>query len=156
LNFTRFAVAVSLMCVIILNLTGCSGGTTRSGAAADVRTGDLVGVYEGMESVTLARSDDGAVLESQTNRVALTVERDGTLSYSASNGAVGEAQITKNGTFRMRADARTQFGSVCSAGMLILVGEISSDRGITARHASKNLVCNGREHTISGSLSAER
>jgi len=105
---TRFCLAAYIL-VLMLGLAACGGGTVSSGAAADIDTGDIAGVYRGIETLTLSE-DDGAVIDRQENVVDITVGSDGTLNYANNNGSRGEAFITKDRRFTMRADARTHFG----------------------------------------------
>lgn len=137
-------------------LISCGGGITRSGGSADISTGDVAGVYTGEETLTLARSGDGAVLDTAANGVSLTVSGDGTLRLSSSSGSSGRAQITRNRTFRMRADARTHFPASCSSGTVLLEGRIDPEGSISGSYRSQNLVCNGAHRELTGDLKANR
>lgn len=137
-------------------LISCGGGITSSGGSADTSTGDVAGVYTGEETLRLARSGDGAVLDTAANRVNLTVSGDGTLRLSSSGGSSGRAQITRNRTFRMRADARTHFPASCSGGTVLLEGRIDPEGGITGSYWSQDLVCDGADHELTGELKANR
>lgn len=135
-------------------LISCSGGITSSGGSADTSSGDVAGVYTGQERLTLARSEDGVALDTDTNRVNITISRDGTVLISSSGGTSGEAQLTRNHSFRMRADARTHFAGSCSGGLVLLEGRIDMNGGITGAYRSRALVCGGVAHELTGALSA--
>lgn len=137
-------------------LVSCGGGITSSSGSADTSTGDVAGVYTGEETLRLARSGDGAVLDTAANRVNLTVSGDGTLHLSSSTGSSGQAQITRNRTFRMRADTRTHFPASCSSGTVLLEGRIDPEGGISGSYRSQNLVCDDAHHELTGELKANR
>ena len=67
----------------------------------------------------------------------------------------GQAQITQGRTFRLRADARTQFNGVCSAGKIIIQGAVTTDV-VTASYSSEGLMCNAQVFRVEGELSAQR
>jgi len=141
--------------VLTLGLAACGGGTVSSGAAADIDTADIAGVYRGTEMLALRRDGDGAVVDRQENVVEITIDSEGTLLYTNDNGSRGEAFITNDSGFAMRADARTHFGGACSTGTLVLSGQVG-DNTVSGRYSSRGLTCDGRTLTLSGRLTAGR
>lgn len=137
-------------------LISCSGGMTSSGGSADTSTDDVAGVYTGQEHLTLARSEDGLALDTAADRVNITIGRDGTVAISSSGGTSGEAQLTRNRSFQMRADARTHFEGSCSGGLVLLEGRIDKNGSITGAYQSRALVCGGVAHELTGTLAAGR
>lgn len=146
----------ALMLVSTLSLAACGGGTVSSGAAADTETADLAGVYRGTETLTLTSSVDDSVMDQRNNVVDITIGSDGTLRYANDHGSRGEAFITNDGEFSMRADARTHFDGECSAGTLVLSGRLDNEGTVNARYSSRELVCGGRALELSGRLTASR
>lgn len=135
-------------------LISCSGGMTSSGGSADASTGDVAGVYAGQECLTLVRSEDGVTLDTAANKVNITISRDGAVRMSSSGGTSGEARLTRNHSFQMRADARTHFTGSCSGGLVLLEGRINENGGITGAYQSRALLCGGVAHELTGSLAA--
>ncbi|MDZ7839514.1 MAG: hypothetical protein U5R46_01655 [Gammaproteobacteria bacterium] len=138
------------------SLISCSGGITSSGGSADTSTGDVAGVYTGQEHLTLVRREDGVALDTATNRVNITVSGDGTVRISSSSGTSGDAQLTRHRSFRMSADARTHFTGSCSGGFVLLEGRINMNDGITGEYRSRELICGGVAHDLTGTMSASR
>lgn len=145
-----------MVAILVVLVTSCGGGMTSSGAAADTGTGDIAGIYSGDERVSLIRERDEVIVDRLANPVSITVSGDGKLTLTSGNGTRGEAQITNNRTFRLRADARTHFSGACSAGTVILQGRINAVIGITGRYRSENLACAGEAHVLKGDLGADR
>ncbi len=162
MNNTYNKITLFLGCFLVLIsllLTGCGSGASDSDSSENAISADdaavLVGVYQGSEAVRLIRSVDKAVVDNNNNEVSVSVNRSGQLSLSSSGGNQGQAQITQGKTFRLRADARTQFNGACSAGTIIIHGSISPQL-VTASYSSEGLVCNSQEFYVEGELSAQR
>lgn len=146
-------VMVAMLAVL---MASCGGGMTSSGAAADTGTGDIAGIYSGDERVSLIRERDEVIIDTLANPVSITVSGDGKMTLTSGSGTRGEAQITNNHTFRLRADARTHFSGACSSGTVILEGRINAVNGVTGRYHSENLACAGEAHVLKGDLGADR
>lgn len=146
----------ALMLTSALLMSACGGGTVSSGAAASTDTTAVAGVYHGTETLTLSRPVDGAVVDRRSSTVKITVGGDGSLRYASGGGSRGEAFITRNHEFRMRADARTHFDGGCSAGVLMLTGQLRNDGSVNALYTSRDLICGGQALTLTGSLMARR
>lgn len=149
-------VQCSIVFSVTVLLTSCGGGTTQSGGAVDTNTGGVAGIYTGSESLSLTRVADGTIADTEANAVNVTVSGNGMLTLSSGNGSSGQAHVTNNHTFQMRADARTHFSGGCSAGTVILEGRIDVETGITGRYRSKDLTCAGESYSLDGELSADR
>lgn len=145
-----------VVAMLSVPVASCGGGMTSSGAAADTGTGDIAGIYSGDERVSLIRDRDQATIDKLVSPVSISVSGDGRLTLTSGSGTRGEAQITNNRTFRLRADARTHFSGACSAGTVILEGQISAENGITGRYRSDNLACAGEAHVLEGGLGADK
>lgn len=140
-----------------LMLSACGSHTSQSGADSDMTTAGLAGIYEGNESITLSQSNTNtnSVQDKIENRVTITVNEEGLLHFSASNGGSGTAQIRNDRKFRMRSNAATQFDGQCQTGTIFLDGQVNTIQ-ISGNYRSESLVCNGLAYHISGSLSARR
>jgi len=137
-------------------LISCGDGITSSGGSADTSTGDVAGVYTGEEQLTLARTSDGVILDTNANKIEIRINGDGTVLFSSSNGTSGEAQLNKAHAFRMQADARTHFSGRCSGGIILLEGRIHMNGDINGTYGSRDLVCGGEILDLAGELSAGR
>ncbi len=137
-------------------LASCGGGTVESGGAFDATTGEIAGIYMGSENLSLTAVNDAAVVDTRRNSLTITVSGQGAMVLSSENGSTGQAQVTNDRTFRMRADARTHFSGRCSAGVIVLEGHIDAETGITARYRSDGLTCAGEPHVLDGRISAQR
>lgn len=146
----------ALISATALMMTACGGGTVSSGAAASNDMADVAGVYQGTETLTLSRRLDDAVVDRRSSAVKITIDGDGTLRYASGDGSRGEAFITRNHEFRMRADARTHFDGECSAGTLVLAGQLDRNDSVNARYTSDGLVCGGQALSLTGRLMASR
>jgi hypothetical protein len=145
------------ICVgLIAPLVACGGGTVSSGRGADTATGDIAGIYEGAETLSLLRVDDEVVVDASTNTLRIVVSGRGTVTLSSANGSSGQARVTKERTFRMRADARTHFTGRCSTGIVILDGRFDANKGIVGRYRSEDLTCRGEPHNLEGEFAADR
>jgi len=128
--------SAALVLATALVMATCGGGTVSSGAAASHDTADVAGVYHGTETLVLSRRADGAVVDRRSSAVTIIVDGDGTLRYASGDGSRGEAFVTRGHEFRMRADTRTHFDGDCSAGTLVLAGQLASDDSVKARYRS--------------------
>lgn len=156
MNRGYIGIPVGLVVIFTVLLPSCGGGTVDSGGAFDATTGDVAGIYEGNEYLSLAPVDAEVAVDTRKNDLTIKVSGQGALVYSSENGSTGRAQVTNDRTFRMRADARTHFSGRCSAGMIILEGHIDSENGITGQYRSDGLNCAGEPYTLDGNVSAQR
>lgn len=147
----------SLLMVLSLSLASCGSGSSESGTDEGELTifdaSELVGVYQGTETLTLTETTSEEIIEEQTNAVSYSVNQQGQLNIASSSGTTGTAQIREDRTFSLFSDARVQFNGRCTAGEIQLNGEINAT-DLTATYTSSDLVCDGTAHEISGTVTA--
>lgn len=147
----HFSILIPLLCI---TLVACGGGNTQSGGI-DINV--LAGNYTGTFSFTatpIVRPEAASVIQgsataqvSDTNRLVLDL----------SNGVSILASLTGSGSFSIDVAASDTIVDVsCSQGVLTISGQFEVTGNANATVSSQDLVCDGLDVTLVGSIDLMR